>query len=331
MDTLLGILQTPLGTILVIAGIGIVFFAFFEYGKGTVKMRKTPKDGLVPAVIGAVFIIGGLLLSNSQSATPEPTPVEPTSISVAFTEVAPILPTDTTIPPTGTTSPSETPEIPTETASSVPVKTLADGCIAAQTWQADSTDAEALDAIVDENNCWNLDSLGIAAQAGTLQIQPRIPKVPTAASGIYTPVSNQSIIEFKVFVNSLYLVHPDNPAYISFSIAPQANPMSRQESGRFKLQVKDTGNSPIIFFMLADTNEANGNPLTTRHYEYRNTYDVRLELKGISMKVFINKTDTKETVSIPSGPKVFYVGYNLPLLAGLDVEVKDIVIDGVKK
>jgi len=332
MDTILGILQTPLGTILAIAGIAIVFFAFFEYSKGTVKMRKTPKDGLVPAAIGAVLIIGGLLLSRTQTATP----VEPTSVPVAFTEVSPAVPS-ATIPPTDTpvstepASSTETPLSPTETASPVPVKTLADGCIDVQTWEAKSIDAKALEAISDRNNCWNLSSLGFVAQSdGTLHIFTSPSNVQTA-SGINTALNDQSIIEFKVYVNSLYLVYNDNPAYIAFSVAPQSDPISTRGSGRFKLQVKDNSSSPEILFVLADTTESNGNPLTTQHYLYGRTYDVRLELQGLSMKIYINNVDTKETVSIPSGPKVFYIGYNLPLLAGADVEIKDIVMDGVKK
>jgi len=329
MDTLLKILQTPLGTILALAGIAIVFFAFFEVGKGIVKMRRTPKDGLVPAVIGAILIVGGLLLSKQQTAAVEPTPLEPTSIAVAYTQAPPVLPTDTPFP-TETTAPSETPVVPTETASPVPLKTIADGCFDKRTWQADSTEATVLSAIVDENNCWNLESLGITAEGGTLHFLPKPPRAQIS-SGIYTQIGNQSIIEFKVYVSSLYLVYEGEPAYISFSIAPQDNAMARTGSGRFKLQVKDTTKSPLIFFMLADTSEANGNPLATRHYEYKNTYDVRLQVKGISMNVYINGIDTKETVSIPSGPKVLYVGYNLPLQAGVDATIKEITVDGVSK
>jgi hypothetical protein len=58
---------------------------------------------------------------------------------------------------------------------------------------------------------------------------------------------------------------------------------------------------------------------------------VRTEVKGISMNVYINGIDTKETVSIPSGPKVFYIGYKLPLQAGVDTTIKNITIDGVNK
>jgi hypothetical protein len=331
MDALFKILQTPLGTILALAGIAIVFFAFFEAGKGIIRMRKSPKDGLVPAAIGAVFIIGGLILSRSQAAAP----VEPTSVPVAFTEVSPVVPSVTVAPtdtvvPSETTSPAETQLIPTETASPVPVKTLADGCIAVQTWQADSTDAEALGAILDENNCWNMERLGFTAQSGTLHILPKPPNVQTA-SGIYTAINNQSIIEFKVFVRSIYLVYEGNPAYISFSIAPQDNPMARQDSGRFKLQIKDNGSSPLVYFMLADTIESNGTELGTQHYLYGRTYNIRLELKGLFMEISINGVKLRETASIPSGPKVFYIGYNLPLLAGADVELRDIIIDGVNQ
>ena len=107
--------------------------------------------------------------------------------------------------------------------------------------------------------------------------------------------------------------------------------MARQESGRFKLQVKDTGNSPLILYMLADPTESNGIELGTQHYLYGRTYNIRLELKGIFMKLYINDVDTKQTISIPSGPNVFYIGYSLPLLAGADVEISDLVIDGIKK
>ena len=39
-DLLKVLIEIPLPTILSIAGIVIVFFAFFEVGKGIVKMRK---------------------------------------------------------------------------------------------------------------------------------------------------------------------------------------------------------------------------------------------------------------------------------------------------
>jgi hypothetical protein len=331
MDTLLKVLQTPMGTILAFAGIIIVFFAFFEVAKGTVKMRKKPKEGTIPASIGAVLIIGGLILSNAQTATVgEPTPANSTPTMVVSTEVSPVLPTETAVAPTETSTPTSTPVTPTLTASSVPVHTIVDDCIDAQTWTADSSDAGALDAIVKENNCWNLENLGLTVQDGTLHILPRSSSVQTS-SGIYTAVTNQSVIEFKVFVKSLYLVYKDNPAYISFSIAPQSEPMARRNSGRFKLQIKDTGNLPLVLFVLADTTEANGTELGTQHYLYGRTYDIRLVLKGIFMEVYINGVDTRETISLPSGPKVFYIGYNLPVLAGADVEISNIVVDGVSK
>jgi hypothetical protein len=49
------------------------------------------------------------------------------------------------------------------------------------------------------------------------------------------------------------------------------------------------------------------------------------------MEVYINGVKVRETVRIPNGPKTFYVGYNLPVLAGADIKVSDIVIDGITK
>lgn len=57
---------------------------------------------------------------------------------------------------------------------------------------------------------------------------------------------------------------------------------------------------------------------------------MRLEVKGISINVYINGIHTKETLSIP-GPKVFYIGYNLSLQAGMAATIKDLTIDGVSQ
>ena len=89
--------------------------------------------------------------------------------------------------------------------------------------------------------------------------------------------------------------------------------------------------SPLIYFVLADMDENNGAKLTSQHYEYGRTYTLRFEISGNITNIFVNNTRLVENLSIPAGAKVFYVGYNLPALAGLDVEVKDLGIDGVLK
>jgi hypothetical protein len=38
-----------------------------------------------------------------------------------------------------------------------------------------------------------------------------------------------------------------------------------------------------------------------------------------------------ESLAIPSGAKVFYIGYSLPPFAGVDVQVTNIKVDGVLK
>ena len=49
------------------------------------------------------------------------------------------------------------------------------------------------------------------------------------------------------------------------------------------------------------------------------------------MHIYVDGVELDESLSVPVGLKVFYIGYNLPLLAGVDVEVTDIRIDGVRK
>ena len=329
MDTILGILQTPLGTILAIAGIAIVFFAFFEYSKGTVKMRKSPKDGLVPAAIGAVLIIGGLLISRPQAATP----VEPTSTPVAFTQAPTIEPAATTAPtdtPSPTISPTETPP-PTLTASPVPEKTIAENCIAAKTWIPTSDNESAVNATPDQNNCLNVSSLGIAASGGALLIvKPE--QTGVVAAGIYTDVSDQAEIKFNISVQNLYTASAGNPAYLTFAIALASDAMTKSGSGRFKLQVNDVGNNANVYFVPADVGESNGVPITSMHYLYGLSYNVRLKLDGLVMRLYIGEGQRPvETISIPGGPKVFYIGYNVPPGANVRATIKDVSIDEIQK
>jgi hypothetical protein len=224
---------------------------------------------------------------------------------------------------------SPTPE-PTATEPP-PVKTLADGCLFADTWTIDSTDTSAKGSTARElDGCYSTGSLGIYPdKAGVLHIFDQ--KRSAIASGIYTPIRNDSVIEFRVHVTSMYLVYPETPTYISFAVAPATDPMDARKTARFKLHVEKTDKKPVIFYMVADPDESVGVKVGDRHYEYGNTYTIRFELTGSVMNISINGTELDETLSIPAGPKVFYIGYNLPLLAGVNVEVTDISIDGIRK
>lgn len=330
MDTITALLQLPISTLLFLAGFLIMFFALFEVNKGNVKLRTgLTKSNFVPVGIGALLILGGVYLYRSAA-----TPPGPGSASVAFTTATPPLepasPTETPVIPTETVHPTDTPIIPTDTATQPPIKTIADGCIAVQTWQRNSNDAEALESTSEQNNCWNLNSLGFRAKSdGSLNlVVPRSNAQTT--SGIFTPVSNQSVIEFKVRVNSFHIVDQARPAYIGFSIAPKSNPMAVKGSGRFKLQIENAANPARLYFLLADADETSGSTVDTQNYQYKRTADIRMELNGPVMNVYINNVKQLEAIRIPSEPIVFYIGYDLPLLAGADIQITDVVVDGVK-
>ncbi len=331
MDTITALLQLPVSTLLILAGFVIVFFALFEVNKGSVKLRTgLTKNNFVPVGIGALLILGGVYLYRSAA-----TPPGPGSASVAFTTAPPpsetASPTETAVIPTETVFPTDTPIIPTETATQPPIKTIADGCIAVQTWQPNSSDAEAVKSTSEQNYCWNLDSLGFRAESdGKLNlVVPRSNAQTT--SGIFTPVGNQSVIEFKVRVNSFHIADQTKPAYIGFSIAPKNNPMAVKGSGRFKLQIENTGNAARLYFLLADADEASGSKVDTQNYQYKHTADIRMELNGPVMNVYINNVKQLEAIRIPSEPIVFYIGYDLPLLAGADIQITDVVVDGVNQ
>jgi hypothetical protein len=195
-----------------------------------------------------------------------------------------------------------------------------------------STDADKLKALSkDQNNCWNLNTLGFTVSSGNLNlIVP--PSDEALASGIYTEIGDQAVIKFNVSVSKFYLAYPNQSGYITFAVAPKSDPMTKNGSGRFKLQINDLGGSPLIYFTLADTGEPNGQKLTTQHYLYGRSYDIRLELSGLSMNIYIN--DSKKPVSqinIPGDAKVFYIGYNIPLRASVSAMVKGLNIDGQDK
>jgi len=173
--------------------------------------------------------------------------------------------------------------------------------------------------------------LGIFTDAtGTLYLNYRDRKDPIS-SGIYTPIENDSVIEFTIYVNSMFVVYPANPVYVRFAVAPADDPMTPRTSARFKLQVEDPGDRPIVHFVLAHVNESNGAKVGSQHYEYGRVYNIKLELVGNIMKVYINGLKMDQTPFIPTGPKVFYIGYNIPIIGGVDVNVSGITVDGVPR
>jgi hypothetical protein len=237
-------------------------------------------------------------------------------------------------------TPSPTAAIPTETPVPEPTvennviieKYLTDGCVFSKTWQVDSTDADALSGVsINPDGCYSLSPLGISAtNSGVLRFYENEKKY-SIASGIYTPITDKSVIEFDIYVNYLYIPYPDNPIYVSFAAAPANDTMKSKAAARFKLQVENTGDRPLIFFVLADAGESIGSKVSNQHYEYGRKYKIRLELSGVAMSVYINGLKMDEDLAIPDGPKVFYIGYNLPLVAGMDIEITNITVDGMSK
>lgn len=321
MDILTSILQAPINTILIFAGIAFVFLALFEVSKGTVKLRND-KTNYVPIAIGAVLLLGGIFYRTGSAPSAQPTqePVEATATLVTVSASDTPSPTQALVP---TASPTDAPQ-PTATTQ---IRTLVDGCFDTQTWKPHSINEDTLNAIISTDNCFNLNTLGISVEkGGTLHLLATAPKTDMA-SGISMPISDQSAIEFKFSVKSLYIVYPNASAYITFSIAPAENPMAEAGSGRFKLLVDKTGDASTVYYYLANLDQTVGSRFVSQHPSYNRTYTVRLELKGLSMEIYINGAQLQEEVTVPAGSKVLYIGYNLPVQAGVEVEITDLTVN----
>jgi hypothetical protein len=231
-------------------------------------------------------------------------------------------------------------EMPTASAISSPTpipdpnnaaKSLVEGCISTAVWGVYSSDPGALSNIFSSGDgCYDLSALGIFPdQEGVLRMYDRGQKTHLT-HGIYTPVNNDSVIEFKVYVESMYLVYPDFPTYVSFAVAPADDPITARSSARFRLWV-DSIKNPVVLFRLANVGDSSGYRLPGQRYIFGQTYAVRLELTGNILRVIINDDDTKEALKIPTESKVFYIGYHLPIAAGVDVSIMDVKVDGVLK
>ena len=98
MDVLTAVLQAPVNTILIIAGTVILFFALFEIGKGTVRLRSG-KANIAPIIVGGILIVGGLLYKQ-QTTSAQPAP----QLEITIASETPRPPLE---------APSQTPETPT--------------------------------------------------------------------------------------------------------------------------------------------------------------------------------------------------------------------------
>jgi len=244
------------------------------------------------------------------------------------------LPTETPVPtftpPPTVTEPATTKE-PTATPKPEPIA-IAEGCIDSQTWTPISSSEENFSNVTTRTNgCYSMESLGMFADSlGILHVKLAEQRTPLS-SGIYTPVKNNSTIEFNLHVNYMYIVYNDNPLTVNFVIAPADDLAVKRNSTRFNLTVLNPGSEPVIHYFLADAGENTGTRLGTQHYEYGHDYDIRFELSGNVMKIYINNYKLQEDLFIPTGQKVFYIGYDLPIISSADVEIRDLTIDGVRK
>ena len=242
--------------------------------------------------------------------------------------------TETPMPPSQTPYLSSTPVPPTDEPTATPTPgIIKENCIHSQLWKPASTDPAYLSKVsINSDGCYEMEALGIFTDnKGILHLNYRDQPEPVA-SGIYTPINSNSVIEFKIFVNSMYIVYlPPNPVTVSFAIAPEGDPLTARNTARFKLHVETNDNEPVIYFVLADVNENTGVRVNSQHYEYGRTYTIRLELVGNVMNVFINDLIMNESLLIPNGQKVFYIGFNIPRISGVDVEIRDLIIDGIPR
>jgi hypothetical protein len=244
------------------------------------------------------------------------------------------LPTETPLP-TFTPAPTVTSE-PVKEATVTPMpepKTLSDGCIFAKTWAPYSSSMETLGKVSQkQDGCYSTEALGVFADRnGILHI--KLAEQKTSSNfGIYTSINNNSVVQFNIHVNYMHIAYEDNPLTVNFVIAPDGDLAAVKNSTRFNLTVINKGKSePVIHYFLADAGENTGTRLGSQHYEYGHNYTIRFELSGNTMRIFINGYKLQEELFIPAGQKVFYIGYNLPIISSADVEISGITIDGVAK
>lgn len=299
--------------------------------------RKPIPVGMMAGGAGVLLVLAIILFGvlGNRGSNPIPTPV-PTQTAVVPTQT--VAPTQTAVEatateepaPTFTPEPTITPEPVIEpTATPAPIGA---NCIHSLVWKPASTDQNGLDSISENSNgCYLMEALGIFTDAnGTLHLNNRGQRI-AITSGIYTPIKNDSVIEFKIFVTGMYIINAPNPVIVNFAVAPLDDVLTARNSARFKLQVETSDTRPIIYFVLADVNENMGTKVGTQHYEYGRTYTIRLELVGNSMRIYINGRKMTEELLIPTGQKAFFVGYTLPVAAGVDAEVKELTIDGIAR
>lgn len=331
------IIQVPIPTIFILAGISLLAFsAIFEIQNGTgrnkgIKIAGRKNINLPGILIGGLLIGIGLFyttITGPAAAAAEATitatsePVAINFVLATSTMESPISTPEPAIPQTTAT------EIKPATKTPLPVLTLKDGCIFASTWQAASRGISTSKNDPDANGCLALGTAGLAADnSGVLHLLQTAKKDPLAA-GIYTSITDKSIIEFKVSVKNLTNVYAEKPAAINFAIIPLEDLIPAEKSARFKLLFDLREDKPLIYFVLADLGETTGSKITTQHYEYGHTYTIRLELTGISIRTYINNIQTDDTLALPAGPKAFFIGYDLPTMASADVSISDVRVDG---
>jgi len=210
-----------------------------------------------------------------------------------------------------TSAPSPAPIAISTSTPSMPVSGLENNCINSDVWKSFKGGTV-------ENECWQLQEVGMSAQEDGLLIFIDKNK-GINWYGIYTEIPKNADIRFIVIINKLHTPSND-AARIAFGIIDPDDLMK----GRF-LYYRETSTQSL---MKIDFGESIDNAMTVGDYSpYGSTQEVKISIRDITVQVFIDDTPIADPVSISFSKHGFGIYYRPVIDSSVSSTISELVIE----
>ncbi|CAG1014828.1 hypothetical protein ANAEL_05092 [Anaerolineales bacterium] len=196
----------------------------------------------------------------------------------------------TTIVSTNTPTISPTATLQTSTPTLLPEYDFSTNCINASIWIPSPNSSK----FTRDNNCWDLSSIGIAAQEGKLFFA--IQNSAEQRGAIYTPIPKEGTISFNVRIDTF--ISGQTNGNLAFGVSTADNWLSK---GKFVFfRATNSG-----YYIVYGGEVAEVGKITIDAYETGSDVLVTYEFKNLVFDIYVNNTKIVPDIPISSSQQVF--------------------------
>ena len=179
----------------------------------------------------------------------------------------------------------------------------------------------------EEGQCLQLDEWGVKAQEQGLIIL-NDGSSEEQRQGVFTPISNSSVIKLDVTINTLFTPFENNLANLAIGVIP-VDSMDLTLDGQLIYQ-KESPEEGYPIFLKYQERSSYGDYIVVDDQYLRHTEDTPQQLmfvlQGERLAIFVDDV-LVQNVELPFAEKAFWIGYRIPAAGKIHAYISDLEIE----